>query len=84
LLKSAALLAAALPWLGAAGSALAQAKASKASVKYQETPNAGKSCKQCMQFVPGASVSAPGTCKVVEGSINPNGYCVVFVAKQGK
>jgi hypothetical protein len=28
-----------------------------------------------MQFVP------PGSCKVVEGTISPNGYCIAFVKK---
>ncbi len=81
LLKGAALLVAAFPWLAAAGHALAQAKASKASMKYQDKPNGGKDCASCLQFVPGPSASASGTCKVVEGPISPHGWCVAFVAK---
>ncbi len=81
LLKSAALLAAAFPWLAAAGNAMAQAKASKASMKYQDKPNGGKDCESCLQFVPGPSRTANGTCKVVEGAISPRGWCTAFVAK---
>ncbi len=80
LLKSAALLAAAFPWLAAAGIAMAQAKASKASMKYQDKPNGGKDCESCLQFVPGPSRTANGTCKVVEGAISPRGWCTAFVA----
>jgi len=40
----------------------------------------GKKCTSCQQFVPAAPDSC-GTCKVVKGPINPNGYCKSFVAK---
>ncbi len=81
LLKSSALLAAAIPWLAAAGRAMAQAKASKATMKYQDKPSDGKDCESCLQFVPGSSRTANGTCKVVEGAISPHGWCVAFAAK---
>jgi hypothetical protein len=59
----------------------AQAKASKAQFKYQSTPHNGQKCSQCALFVPGSSASANGTCKVVDGSISPNGWCTAFSAK---
>jgi hypothetical protein len=40
----------------------------------------GKSCTKCLQFVP-AAPDACGTCKVVKGPINPNGYCKSFAPK---
>ena len=62
--------------------ATAQTKLSKAAVKYQTKPNGEKECDDCIQFVPGASADAMGTCKVVEGEISPHGYCIAFVAKK--
>jgi hypothetical protein len=61
--------------------AYAQAKASKASMKYQEKPNGKQQCDNCLQFVPGKSASAKGTCKVVEGDISPKGWCIAYAAK---
>jgi hypothetical protein len=40
----------------------------------------GKMCSSCQQFIP-AAPNACGTCKVVKGPINPQGYCKSFVAK---
>ena len=59
----------------------AQAKGSKAQFKYQSTPNNGKKCSQCTFYIPGSSASADGTCKIVDGSISPNGWCSAFAAK---
>jgi hypothetical protein len=67
LLKGAALLTGAALTAGlGARHALAQQKASKESVKYQDKPNADKQCGNCAQFV------APNGCKVVEEP-SPNG-----------
>ncbi|MDD5406470.1 MAG: high-potential iron-sulfur protein [Sulfurovaceae bacterium] len=49
------------------------AKTTKAIVKYQYTPNKGNSCKMCMHFIPETN-----ECKIVEGSISPNGWCTSF------
>jgi hypothetical protein len=62
-------------------SAAEQAKLSKEAMKYQDKPNGEKECDDCIQFIPGKSADAPGTCKVVQGSINPHGYCIAFVPK---
>jgi hypothetical protein len=67
------------PWLARA--ALAQAKASKQAMKYQDQPNNGQRCDTCMQFVPGAKPGANGTCKVVDGPISPHGWCIAYVKK---
>jgi hypothetical protein len=67
------------PWL--ARGALAQSKASKQAMKYQDQPNNGQRCDTCMQFVPGAKPDANGTCKVVDGPISPNGWCIAYVKK---
>jgi anaerobic selenocysteine-containing dehydrogenase len=59
----------------AARHALAQTKAAKAAFQYQDGPKDGKKCVNCSLYIPGAK----GQCKVVEGDINPNGWCVAYV-----
>lgn len=71
----------ALAGLLAAGTLPAQAKGSKAQFKYQTTPNSGHKCSQCTFFIAGTSATANGTCKIVDGSISPNGWCTAFSAK---
>ena len=53
--------------------ALAQQKATKEAMKYQDKPSGDKQCSNCSQFV------APGSCKIVEGSVSPSGYCIAWV-----
>ena len=65
-----------LPWL-----ARAQTKASKQAMQYQDQPKDGQTCDTCMQWEPGASAGAPGSCKVVEGPVSPKGWCVAYVKK---
>jgi hypothetical protein len=55
--------------------ALAQQKASKQAMHYQDKPSGDKKCSECLQF------EAPSSCKVVEGTISPNGYCIAWVKK---
>ena len=78
-LKNAGVGIALAPWL--ARSARAQAKASKEAMKYQDQPKDGQRCDSCMQFLPGPKAGANGTCKVVEGSISPNGWCIAYAKK---
>jgi hypothetical protein len=59
----------------------AQAKGTKAQFKYQSTPKNGKKCAQCTFFIPGSSPKTNGTCKLVDGSISPTGWCTAFAAK---
>lgn len=49
------------------------AKTAKDVVKYQDTPNEGKKCKECLHFIPETN-----ECKTVEGNINPNGWCTIY------
>jgi hypothetical protein len=55
--------------------ASAQQKVSKEAMKYQDKPNGDQRCSNCAQFV------APGSCKVVDGTISPDGYCIAWVKK---
>ncbi len=63
--------------MGLAGYADAQVakKAAQKSVIYQQSPKNGQYCSICQQFIP------PSACKVVEGEINPQGYCILFIKK---
>lgn len=49
------------------------AKMPKDKVRYQESPKDGKKCSGCIQFIP-----EKNECKLIEGSINPNGWCMLF------
>lgn len=54
------------------GSAAAEPAISKEAVAYQDEPQGDKECGRCVQFV------APGSCKVVIGTISPHGSCRIF------
>lgn len=67
---------------GAAAAAPAAAKIAKTDVKYQFTPHGAQRCGGCVSFIPGAGAAAPGTCKVVDGPIPPDGWCVLFAPRK--
>jgi len=55
----------------------------RTSMKYKDTPEGDKKCIDCNLFVPGASPTAPGGCKVFpnDTEISPNGYCIAWAKK---
>jgi hypothetical protein len=55
--------------------AAAQPKISKVAVNYQDHPDGDKRCDKCVQFQP------PDACKVVDGSISPQGSCRIFMLR---
>ena len=59
----------------------AQAKGSQAQFKYQNSPKNGQKCSQCTFYIPGKSATANGSCKIVDGSISPNGWCTAWSKK---
>lgn len=67
--------------MAASRQAFAQQKMAQSAVQYQNKPNGDKKCSNCLQFVPGSSPTANGTCKLVDGSISPQGYCTLWAAK---
>ncbi len=70
--------------LGASGLALAKKNEQmRTALKYQDAPNNGQKCADCMQFLPGKSAGDRGGCKVMPGDdeISPNGWCSAFVKK---
>ena len=58
-----------------ATSATAQQKAKQKIVQYQEKPKGTQECDNCLHFV------APDSCKLVEGKINPKGWCQLYAPK---
>lgn len=54
----------------------AAAKVPQASVKYQDQPKGDQTCSVCAHFI-----AASNTCKLVEGSINPGGWCTLWARK---
>ena len=56
-------------------------KVSQATAKYQDKPHGTQQCDGCMQYIPGKTPSSNGTCKIVEGSISPKGWCMFFAPK---
>ena len=73
---------AAVPALGMAGARAEGGKAKKADMHYQDKPKDGQDCDDCIHFEPGKNPKAPGTCKIVEGPISPNGWCIEFQKKK--
>ena len=47
----------------------------KEDVRYQDQPKGNQRCAGCSHFV------QPGACQVVAGSVNPNGWCLLYQAK---
>jgi hypothetical protein len=53
----------------------AHAKVAQKAVKYQETPKGDQTCENCALF------EAPSSCKTVDGTISPQGWCMVYAKK---
>ena len=92
-LKGMALLSAAgAPLLPASAAAQAKAKASKATVHYQDQPKGMLMCHMCKFYISaggsrsgmmgrgmmGGGMMGAGACQVVEGEISPMGYCDLY------
>jgi len=76
LLKSVPMIAGAILSTNAVARTLfAQTKLTHEVAKYQDHPNNGQQCSNCVQFV------APASCKVVEDPISASGWCQLFMAK---
>jgi hypothetical protein len=53
----------------------AATKMSQKGAGYQPTPKGPQQCDNCSQFV------TPGSCKVVDGAIDPAGWCRIYAKK---
>ena len=66
----------------AMSSGVAQAnKAAKSDFFYQEKPRDGKRCVDCRLFNGDTSSPGLGTCTIVEGVINADGWCMAYTRK---
>jgi hypothetical protein len=61
----------------ALGASPAWAKMSQAAVAYQDSPKGDRTCAGCGLF------QAPSSCKTVDGTISPKGWCKIWVKKAG-
>jgi hypothetical protein len=48
------------------------AKISQTVVKYQDSPKGEQMCSNCKLF------TAPNACQTVDGTISPNGWCMIY------
>jgi len=53
----------------------AETKVAQKVAAYQDTPKGPQRCDNCTYFEP------PSSCKVVEGVINPAGWCQLYAKK---
>ena len=58
--------------VAAGGRSRAQAKVSKESAHYQDTPKDGMICADCRNFRP------PNSCQLVDGTISTDGWCSFY------
>lgn len=61
--------------------ASADSKSPQNAVQYQDKPKGNAKCSGCKFYLPAKDAKAKGACKLVAGSISPNGWCVVYSAK---
>ena len=59
----------------------ALAKAAKSELMYQDHPHGDQSCGACKFFSPEGKSASTGTCALVEGVINRNGWCTAYSPK---
>jgi hypothetical protein len=57
--------------------------AEKRSVAYQSEPKDGEQCTGCRYYIPDRNDDGLGACAVVEGKIEPAGWCASFVQYEG-
>jgi hypothetical protein len=59
----------------AASSPAQAAKVPQKAVKYQEEPKGEARCENCVLF------EAPSSCKNVDGTVSPQGWCMIYAKK---
>jgi hypothetical protein len=55
---------------------------SQEAVQYQAEPNEGEQCSNCQYYIPDKNGDGLGACSIVEGTIDPEAWCVSFVAHE--
>jgi hypothetical protein len=61
--------------VGFASSPAEAAKMSQKAMAYRPSPNGNQRCDNCANFEP------PAGCKLLDGSISPAGWCILYRAK---
>lgn len=74
-LSAAAVGGAAIAMIDLAASPAEAAKMSQKAMAYKPSPNGSQRCDSCVNF------QAPNACKVVDGTIAPNGWCILYRPK---
>jgi hypothetical protein len=60
----------------------ADQQSARTNLGYEDTTSQpGKTCAKCAQYVAPPKVSDCGHCKVLPGTVHPNGYCRAFTPK---
>lgn len=59
-----------------ASPAMAASKTSQKAASYQPTPKGNQQCANCSNF------ETPASCKLVDGTISPSGWCTLYSAKK--
>jgi hypothetical protein len=72
---------AALPGMALKEAFGAATKTPKSTVQYRDHPNGKQECAKCMYFIAPKSKGGKAHCKVVQGVIKPQGWCMLFTAK---
>lgn len=57
--------------------------ASQSSVSYQPDPNGKEQCSNCTYYIKDKNDDGMGACAIVEGTIEPTGWCVSYAQYQG-
>jgi hypothetical protein len=70
----------ALPLLAKTSAAQA-GQGSKEDFHYQDHPNEGKQCANCVQFVAPEAGQQFGSCRILAGPIMATGWCMAFTPK---
>ncbi len=60
-----------------------EALSTQSAVNYQSEPKDGKQCSGCKYYIPDKNGDGAGACTIVEGTIDPSGYCTSYVAYEG-
>ncbi|MEF8830968.1 MAG: high-potential iron-sulfur protein [Halobacteriales archaeon] len=50
------------------------------AVNYQPEPQDGQQCSGCQYYIEDKNGDGLGACAIVEGTIDPEGYCVSYAA----
>ncbi|MFC3478299.1 high-potential iron-sulfur protein [Halobacterium litoreum] len=55
----------------------------KGDVNYQSEPENGEQCSDCRFYIEDKNDDGMGACAVVEGNIDPSGWCVSYAVYEG-